>query len=297
MNKSNLTPWLLLITLAFVWGSSFLLIKYSLVAFSGLQVGLLRLAIAGLTVFPFLIYFAINDKKLLSKEVWAWCFIVGLVGNLLPAILFGIAQTVINSSLAGMLNATQPLFALTLAIIIFKQTIPKVQVFGVLIGFAGAILILTAKTVAIDPINNFKFSLLVVLATFCYGVATNIIKIHLAHVSPIKITALSLGIFMPISAFALLFTDIEMALERESASIALTSIALLAVVGTAMAIFLFNMLIKSSGMLFASSVTYLIPIVAIFWGIVDGEHINVQHIIGMLTVFSGVYLLNKRLAS
>lgn len=291
MQYNHLKSWLILILLSIIWGSSFILMKVGLLSFTPLQAASLRIAISGIVLLPFMIGYA----KGTSKSVWGWCILLGVVGNLIPFMSFALAQSVINSSLAGMLNSLQPLFTLCIGILVFKQNLPRKQIIGVLIGFAGAAILLGAKSSVASFAENFQFSLLVVLATFCYGISANIIRHYLHNVEPLKITSLSLGILIIPSIGLLSLSDFTLHIQTEEQVFnSLFAIGGLAIFGTAFAIILFNQLIKSSGMMMASSVAYLIPVVAIFWGLLDGELINQSHIIGISVIFSGLYLINNR---
>jgi len=252
---------------------------------------MIRLTLSGLVLLPFFYRYI----KGTSKIIWGWCLLLGLSAFFIPHLSFAFAQTVISSSLAGMLNSLQPLFTLVVGIFLFKHHIPRHQVFGVLIGFAGAIILLGAKSSVASYTDNFLFSLLVVLATFCYGIAANIIRLHLKDVSPLKITTLSLGIFIIPCSLILFNTDVISRIGPEPQIIkALYSLAILAIFGTSISVILYNKLIKEGGMMMASTVAYLIPVVAIIWGIFDGELINLAHLIGICVIFTGLYLINQR---
>jgi len=281
----------MLILLSVIWGSSYLLIKISLVSFTPIQVGLIRIGLSGLLLLPFFL----RDAKGTTKKVWFWCLILGMVGFVIPFMSFAIAQTVIHSSLAGMLNSLQPLFTLSIGIMIFKQQAPRNQIFGVLIGFAGAILLLAAKSSTASYTDNFLFSLLVVLATFCYGLAGNIIRVYLHEVSALKITSLSLGILIIPVFTILVMTDMVHRLQLDEQILtSVSALVALSLFGTSMAVILYNKLIKEAGMMMASSVAYLIPVIAIIWGVVDGEKINLTHIAGICVIFIGLFLINQQ---
>jgi drug/metabolite transporter (DMT)-like permease len=294
MQKNEIYNWSILVVLSIIWGSSYILIKLGLLAFTPLQVALLRISISGIALLPLLL----RHAKGTSIVVWCWCLVVGLIGCFIPFICFALAQTVINSSLAGMLNSLQPLFTLVVGILLFNQKLPRNQIFGVLIGLAGATILLGVNSSIASFTDNFLYSLLVVFATFCYGLTVNIIREYLAQVSPIKITTLSLGVLILPASMILYFSDLsERLVTEDQVMVSLIAIATLAIFGTTIAIFLYNKLIKDAGMMMASSVAYLIPVVAIIWGILDGEQIFSAHIFGISVIFIGLYIINQPKAS
>ena len=278
-----------LLFLAIIWGSSFILMKRGLDVFDYKQVGSLRIFIAFLSLLPFLP----RAFKLVQKKHYFPIVIMAILGNGIPAFLFTKAQTELSSSVVGILNALVPLFTLLLGIIFFKSRPSKTNFVGVLIALVGATL-LTFSTMQGDlKINNYVF--LVILATVFYAISINVIKKYLYDLNATAITSLAFIIIGPLAAVYLFSTDfIEITTTNENAYMALGYIALLSVIGTSVAVIVFNKLISNSSAIFASSVTYLIPIVAILWGVFDGEQINKHHIIGVSIILSGVYLVNKR---
>jgi len=294
MQHNKLNNWLILVLLAIIWGSSYILIKIGLVSFTPMQVGFMRIGLSGIAMLPFLKRYIQGT----TKSIWGWCLLLGLVGNIIPFVCFALAQSVINSSLAGMLNSLQPLFTLVIGLFIFKQAMPRRQMIGVLIGFAGATILLGAHSSVASFTDNFIYSLLVVLATFCYGLAANIIRQYLHDVSPLKITTLSLCLLIVPSTIILAYSDILIRFQyQQEVMSSLYAIAFLGIFGTAIAVILYNKLIKDAGMMMASSVAYLIPVVAIFWGAIDGELINTTHLIGISVIFTGLYLINQHKSS
>ncbi len=290
MQQQVIKNWFMLIFLSLTWGSSYILIKLSLLSFTATQVGLLRITLSGIALLPFFIRF----YKGTSRTVWLWCSTLGLVGFVIPFMCFSVAQTVINSSLAGMLNSLQPIFTLSIGMIFFKHPAPRHQILGVLIGFAGAVILLSAKSSIVSYTDNFLFSLLVVLATLCYGVAANIIQVYLCEVPPLKITSLSLGILIIPTGLLTFIIDGSLPFEvSQEYFVSLSSLLFLSLVGTSFAVILYNKLIISAGMMMAASVAYLIPVVAIIWGIFSGEMINFAHLLGIGVIFVGLYLTNK----
>jgi len=290
MQSNTIKNWLTLLLISLIWGSSYYLIKLSLISYTPTQVGLGRLAFSGITLLPFFIRY----YKGTSKTVWFWCSVLALVGFMIPFMCFSIAQTVINSSLAGMLNSLQPLFTLLIGTLFFNHPLLRQQFLGVAIGLIGALLLLSAKSSVASYTDNLTFSLLVVLATLCYGIAANIIRVRLQDVHPVKINSLSLGLLIiPSSVIMLIVDGVPTFQYSEQYLISVSSLMFLSVVGTAMAVILYSKLIFSGGMMMAASVAYLIPVVAIIWGVIGGEQINTAHFLGISIIFAGLYLTNK----
>ncbi|MDH5400130.1 MAG: DMT family transporter, partial [Cyclobacteriaceae bacterium] len=219
--------------------------------------------------------------------------IVGFIGSFIPAFLFAIAQTQIRSSMAGMLNALTPFFVMIIGAWFFKLRVKLGTGLGILLGFAGALLLLfTNATDGFGTLN--AYALLVVLATILYGTNLNLIKYYLADLNAVTITSLSLVIVLPPAAVYLLgFTDfIEKLTTHPDGLLATGYITILGVMSTSLALILFNKLVQMTTPVFTSSVTYLIPVVAIVWGLFDGESLLMIHFIGMAVIISGVYLIN-----
>ncbi len=291
--NSNIKHWLTIFFLAFIWGSSFILIKRSLITFSGVEVGALRMLIASIVLMPF----AFRKIKKIDKKHWKFLAIVGLVGNGIPAFLFALAQTRLTSSLAGMINSLVPIFTLILGYVVFGYRFDKYKIGGVLLGLAGASsLIYTSEA---EGGNDLFYALLVVFATVCYATSVNVIKKYLGELNSILITAASLLLIGPLCGIYFFLTApvAELFTLEKTNLISIGALVILSVFGTALAIVVFNMLIKRVSALFATTVTYLIPVVAIFWGLWDGETLGILHIIGMSCIFTGIYLINKQVKS
>jgi drug/metabolite transporter (DMT)-like permease len=280
--------WALLALLAVIWGSSFILVKKSLTVFDPSQVGSLRIAAAFCFFLPF---FLANLKKIPFNKLHLF-FMVGCLGNLIPAYLFSLAGSKLDSGVSGALNSTTPLFTLIVGGLFFGNVITSRQTVGIVLGFVGALILILAGANGFQ-INGYAFY--VILATVMYGFNLNITKKYLVglDLSPFLVTA---TIFMTIGpvAIAVLFNgDFIQKVQQPEALTPLIFSILLGVLGSAVAMVLFNKLIQVTSAVLASSVTYLIPIVAILWGILDGEAIQIQHFLGMGVILIGVYLVNK----
>jgi drug/metabolite transporter (DMT)-like permease len=283
--------WIILIALALTWGSSFILMKRGLEVFSSDEVAALRIFIAFLFLSPLLIK---HFKKDLIKH-WKGFLGMGLLGNFIPAFLFTKAETGISSSLTGMLNSLTPLFTLLLGVLLFKSKTKLINAIGILIGFIGAIGLLTAGK-SEDMNNNLLFGVYVVLATVCYALSVNIIKKELGQVNSITATVWAMMFIGPLAGIYLFgFTDFMADLKTNALAYeSLGYVSILAIFGTALSVIIFNVLIKNTNALFASSVTYLIPVVAMGWGILDGEEVVAMHFIWIIIILLGVYLVNKK---
>jgi drug/metabolite transporter (DMT)-like permease len=289
-NEGPILSWILLITLAVIWGSSFILIKKGLVSFSPLQVGTLRISFAFLVMLPF----AVKSLTTTFKQYWKKILVIGFFSNLFPAYLFATAETGISSSLAGILNALTPIMTFLAGVFFFSTNIKILQVVGLLVGFVGSFALSFINSVGgLGEFNH--YALFVVLATMMYGFSGNFIKKYLFGIHPVTLTALAMFTVGPLSIIILLSSDFIVRLSiDDSAMVSLGYIFLLGAIGTAFALVLFNRLIQRTTAVFASSVTYLIPITAVVWGILDGENFFVLHIFGMGFIIMGIYLINKR---
>jgi len=256
---------------------------------NGWQLGSIRIFAAGAIFLPFAVF---HLKDIPLKKLH-FVILTGLLGNLFPAFLFAIAiEKKVSSSLAGILNSLTPLFVIVIAILFFKSKIEGKKIAGVAIGFIG-LLILSLSKGGITT-NNFGFLLLILLATIMYGINVNIVTHFLKGIDPIKIATVSLA-FMAIPAGIVAWQQnvISMATHDESARWPIAAISLLGIVGTAIATALFYILIKKAGGLFASLVTYGIPVIAIIWGIWAGEEVTVIQMGCLAMILGGVYLANR----
>lgn len=287
--SKKIWQWLTLIFLAAIWGTSFILMKKGLQSFDHTQVAGFRIFISFLVLLPFSIKFI----KQLKKSNIGFIIAAGVVGNLIPAYLFAGAQTQIASALAGMLNSLTPLFTFIIGILLFKAKTKPLNVVGIFIGLLGASGLIFQDAAHMFTGNNW-FALLIALATLCYSLNVNIIKAKLGNLSGLAITSLSFLFVGPMAGISLLFTDFSKVTETPDYVLNFIYIAILAIVGSAFALVIMNTLIRYSTAIFVSSVTYIIPIFAIIWGVADGETINLLDLIAIGIVLVGVYLVNYR---
>lgn len=283
--------WFFLLLLAITWGSSFILIKKGLLGLSPLQLGSLRTVISAL--FIFIIGF--RSLKTILNHQWKWIFVTGFLGTFFPSFLFAFAETEVDSGIVSILNSLVPLNTVLIGLAIFKITSTKTQVIGVILGFIGASMLIF-NSMELHPDQNYLYAGFVVLATVMYASSVNIIKHYLQDVKPI---AIATGNFVAIVIPAILvlsysnFFTIE-TFENEAIYKSIGCVAILSLFGTVMAKIIFNSLIQISSPVFASSVAYLMPLVALLWGLLDGEIFGINQGLASLLILLGVYLVNKK---
>ena len=292
MNKSRIESFIILAVLSLIWGSSFILMKKGLLAFDAVQVASLRIIFAGLVFVPFIIK---NFRKIPWNK-YGYIILFALLEVGIPPYLYTFAQTHVDSSSAGILNSLVPLFTLIAGFFFFRLRFHWVITAGVLTGLIGALLLTFFKMqgnhgASFDLGNS--WGLLIVLATFLYGMASNIIKEHLYNVSSSMLTAVAFVSLSVPAALILLTTNIFSVPFTNTVHIhALIAIIILSVFGSALAILIFSKLIHLSNALFASFVTYFIPFVSLLWGWLDNEKISPIHFSSLLVIFLGIYIAN-----
>ena len=286
----KLNKWFYLIALSLIWGSSFILIKKALIGLEASQLGSLRIIFS--SIFIFLI--AWRNIFSIKKIEWKWITISAFLGSFFPAFLFAFAEKEIDSSVASIINSIVPLNTLILGMIIFKIESTKRQIIGVLVGFFGTYLLISSG-LKLNPDQNYNYAGLVILCSFLYALNVNIIKKYLQHLSALTITVGHFTAIILPAVLVFLFSDFEFSsLEKDEVKTSIFYVFILALFGTALAKIIFNKLIKISSPVFASSVTYSMLIVSIFWGIVDGEKFSIYQLIATLIIVFGVILTNKK---
>lgn len=285
----GMIEWMLVLILAVIWGSSFILMKRGLEVYTPSQVAALRMFSACVFLFPVVIG-RINE---IQPGQWKFLLSSAFLGNGIPALLFTLAQTQINSSVAGILNGLTPLFAMLIAVLFFKTKIARIHIVGILIGFGGAVSILLLRKGG-SLSGNLEYGILIIIATAMYGASVNIIKNFLHDLKPLLISGFAVSISGIPYGIYLFSTDFTERVQSGGLAMsALVYVLILGVVGTAISLVLFNRLIKSTSVLFASSVTYLIPVVALCWGFADGEVMSTYQVFGLGAILTGVYLVNR----
>jgi len=279
----KLWHWLVLAILSLIWGTSYILMKKGLESFSTYQVAALRILISFLCLLPL----ALRSLHKLSRENLLSILIIGFFGSGIPAFLFPLAQTRIDSSVAGMLNSLSPVFTLIMGIIMYNRKVIRAQITGVFLGLIGAAGLLYSGSFTFN-----YYGLFVVLATLLYGISSNEVS-KVRGLNGLEITSLAFFILGPFALTLLLLTDLKAPLETEYWIRNFGYIAVLSIFGSAIALVLFYRLIQDTSPVFASMVTYFIPVVATVWGLSDNERLTSSMLISVFLILAGVYLINR----
>lgn len=287
--QTNTLKWLFLTVLALIWGSSFILIKKGLVGLSPLQLGSLRIIFSAL----FLIIIGFRSITEIKQHQWKYIALTSLFGTFIPAFLFAIAQTQISSSVSSILNSLTPLNTLIIGGLAFGLSFKRTQVFGVIIGLIGTLLLIVNGAMN-HPNQNYWYTVLVLVASICYATNVNLLKKHLSDVKPLSISTGNFLVMLIPALIVLLSTDFLSVVENAEVQNSMIYIIILGVVGTGIANIIFFKLIQMSSPVFATSVTYLIPVVAFFWGLLDNEMLTPIQFIGAFIILIGVYLSSKK---
>jgi drug/metabolite transporter (DMT)-like permease len=287
----QIKKWVYLFTLSLIWGSSYILIKKGLVGLTPLQLGSTRIL---MTTFILLI-FGWKQLQLIPKDAWKWIVLTGFFGTFLPSYLFAFAETVIDSSVAAVLNGMTPLFTLILGLLFFNSHFKWMKILGVLVGFGGTLVLVSNEFTIRSGLNSW-YAFLVVAAAICYSINVNLIKYKLQAVPAY---AIALGNFVSIvipALVVLLLVDFPWTevLTSNELSSSMGYILILSLFGTALAKVMFNELVSISTAVFSISITYLLPIVAIAWGILDGEQFSLIQWLGCALILLGVYLITDK---
>ena len=287
--KSQTLKWIILFSLALIWGSSFILIKKGLVGLNPFQLGSLRIIFCAF----FLLIIGFKSLASIAQYQWKYIALTSLFGTFIPAYLFAIAETKVSSSICSILNSLTPLNTLILGALVFGLNFKKNQIFGIIIGLIGtAVLIFNGKTQTASEDNS--YSILVLIATICYATNVNLIKKYLSDVKPLSITTGNFLVMLLPAILILYFTDFSVKMNLPATQHAMFFVMILGIIGTGVANVIFYKLIQISSPIFASSVTYLIPIVACLWGLLDNEMLAPLQFFGAFIILIGVYLANKK---
>ena len=286
----KLNKWFYLAALSFIWGSSFILIKKGLVGLTAIELGSIRIIISALVLIPF----TFNRLKEISYKQWKWIIISAFVGSFFPAFLFAFAEQEIDSSVASILNSIVPLNTIIIGLVLFGIKSTKRQIIGVLLGFFGAYQLIISG-MNLNPDQNYFYSGLVIICSFLYAFNVNIIKKYLQELSAVAIATGHFIVILIPSIIVLLISDFNFEkLQSPETQTSLFYVVLLAIFGTTLAKILFNKLINISSAVFASSVTYSMLIVSIFWGILDGENFSFNQLFATVIIVLGILLTNNK---
>lgn len=286
----KLNKWFYLAALSFIWGSSFILIKKGLVGLTAIELGSIRIIISALALIPF----TFNRLKEITFKQWKWIIISAFVGSFFPAFLFAFAEQEIDSSVASILNSIVPLNTIIIGLVLFGIKSTKRQIIGVLLGFFGAYQLIISG-MNLNPDQNYFYSGLVIICSFLYAFNVNIIKKYLQELSAVAIATGHFIVILIPSIIVLLISDFNFEkLQSPETQTSLFYVVLLAIFGTTLAKILFNKLINISSAVFASSVTYSMLIVSIFWGILDGENFSFNQLFATVIIVLGILLTNNK---
>jgi len=288
--NNHVKKWTYFILLSLIWGSSYILIKKGLAGLTPLQLGSVRILLTTLI----LLGYGYSSLKTISRKHWKWIVLTGYFGTFFPAYLFAFSETVVSSSVASVLNGMTPLFTLLFGVFIFQIRFKKRQIVGILTGLMGTV-ILVFHEFALNEGSDQLYGFLVIVAAVCYAVNVNLVKYKLQGVSPLAITTGNFVAILPPALGVLFFSDFPYQnVLDEKIIIALGYIFILSLFGTAMAKVLFNKLVTMASTVFSTSITYLLPIVAIGWGVLDGEQFTLNQWVACAFILLGVYLTAAR---
>ena len=291
MIKIPENKWLYLFLLSLIWGSSYILIKRGLVGLSPIELGSARIVIS--TVF--LLVLGFNSLSGLSRYHWKWLIITGFLGTFFPSFFFAFAQLHIDSSVAAILNSLTPIFTVLVGITLFATRMLARQYFGVVLGFVGSLGLVWGGA-QINPNQPIGYVLLIISASMCYAINIHFLKHKLSAVSPMAMTLGNFIAILPPALIMLFFSDFFsfQKLQNPEVITSLGYVATLAFFGTAIAKVMFNRFVKIASTVFVSSVTYTLPIVALFWGTLDGEKISSYQLLSTVVILVGVSLAHKK---
>jgi drug/metabolite transporter (DMT)-like permease len=288
--KAQTSKWPLFILLSLIWGSSFILMKLGMQHLTAYQVASIRILSAGLVMLPF----AVKGWKQVPKNKIVTVIVAGLLGNFFPAFLYCLAEIKIDSSLASILNALTPVCAIIIGVAFFQLKITSNKIIGVIIGFAGLALLPFAAEGGIS-FTNLSYSSLVLVATICYGTNVHVVSNYLKEIPSLQIAAVAFSFFIPICILILLCTGFfSLPLTQNGIPFSILAAFILGALGTALASVWFYVLVKTAGSIFASLVTYGIPFIAVFWGLVFGETITLLEVVCLIIILAGVYIVNRK---
>lgn len=288
---SRFFNWILFIVLSIIWGSSFILMKGGLSSLSPYQVASLRIVTAGLVLAPY----GIKAFLVIPPSRVFLVFLSGTLGSLVPAYLFCFAELKLDSALAGVLNSLTPIFTLIIAFTFFSKRTPFEKIVGIIIAFCGTVLLYFSQPILAREANMIPV-LLIILATVMYGTNVNLVSRYLSEYPSLSVASMALLLNAIPAMVVLAFSGIHQKTFNPDLMISIGCSLILGIVGTAVATILFYRLIKQAGIVFSSMVTYAIPAVAIFWGLLFGEQVGMGEFFSLAVILWGVYLTNRRIS-
>jgi drug/metabolite transporter (DMT)-like permease len=287
--STKVINWLLLVCCALIWGFSYFFIKHALIGFDPIQVADLRMLSGGFALLPF-VFLAF---KKIPFDKYLFVFICAIIGSGIPIYLYPLAETHIDSSLVGIINSLTPLCTYIIGVLFFKLPNKKLKLIGVLIGLLGAVSLFVFKPTT-ELKANFIYLIIALSVPCMYGLSSNVLKKHLAGIPSLLLTALMYFMLLIPSIPLFFITSIPQQITTHpEARTALPYALMLGVFGTALAMTLFNMLIQRVNIMFAASVTYLMPIVAMVIGLLEKENIGWHEFLGLGLILGGVILINR----
>lgn len=280
----------LLLIISITWGSSFILIKKILPVFDPFQIGAFRAGLSGLLL-SFIGVPALRRMK--GKDV-LWIALAGLLGNFLVVFIFPFAQRHVSSSLAGIINALDPIFTLIMGGILFGIRNRLLQYFGAIIGFLGAI-VLVYFSGSESGESHYAYLILLIIGAALYAISALIVEKKLKHIKAVELASSMYSLWMLPALFILVFSGFfnEIDLSQTEIVQSLGYLTFLTVVSTTLVMFLFFKLVQKTSAVFASTTSLLIPVVAVFWGILDGEKFTFWYALGGILVIMGVYFIRE----
>jgi drug/metabolite transporter (DMT)-like permease len=297
MKNATAINWAIYLLLCLIWGSSFILMKLGLYGTDGspvlsaYQVAALRMLSAGIALFPFLLK---SLKPWPGRKAFRYIMVSGLLGSFIPAFLFCLAETRVDSALAGMLNAVTPLCTLLVSVLVFNSPVPSGKWVGIILGLAGCVLLFLSKRS--ESASFHYYAGFALLATICYGFNVNIVKHKLAGISSLQIATLSFVFLMPFSIFILWLTGFfQLPLSQPVYLKSIAASFALGMAGTALATVIFYILVRRAGIIFGSMVTYGIPFVALTWGWIFNEAVGWPQVLALGVILAGVYAANSEM--
>ncbi|MHA7844615.1 MAG: DMT family transporter [Winogradskyella sp.] len=277
-----------LIFLSVIWGSSYILMKKGLLSYTPLEMTILRILIAGVCFIPLTLRYLIKERL---DSFWKY-LTVGMTGIAIPSFLFALAETQISSSIAGVLNSLTPIFTLIIGMIFFKVRGQRKQIIGIFLGFLGviAIIILGQEN---NANNSMRYSGFVIICSILYAFNINFIKHFFQNENSLRLTAVSFSIVFLPALIYFLFSEIPMIMKTSLGLESLGYIFLLSMFSTMLALIIFYRLVQETNPVFASSNSYIVPVIALLWGYLVDEFIGFGHYLSLGVIVGGVYLIQK----